>query len=173
MHGAEERGDAVPDLPVHDDLEVVLRASEATAAAPSAAAAAPTLPQLRQPNAHGQHRFALQNSVANLGAAFEELRPRLAMTWPFELDDFQKEGVVLMECGENVFVAAHTSAGATKLQRLPLLVLLCVIGTSATRRLSVGSCQCLRSVLPAHLCSAACGVRLLGAPEPCNYADTV
>lgn len=111
---AEERGDAVPELPVQDDLELVLRASEPPAAAPSAAAAdaAAALPQLRQPPPRGQYQFAMQNSVANLGAAYEALRPRLAMTWPFELDEFQKEGVVLMECGENVFVAAHTSAGA-------------------------------------------------------------
>jgi antiviral helicase SKI2 len=54
----------------------------------------------------------MEHSVQDLQNSFDALRPRLAMTWPFELDTFQKEGVVLMEEGESIFVAAHTSAGA-------------------------------------------------------------
>ena len=103
----------MPDLPVHDDLELVLRASEVTVAAPAsnpAPAAAATAPVLRARRAKDKE-FAMENSVQDLHTSFEALRPRLAMTWPFELDTFQKEGVVLMEQGESVFVAAHTSAG--------------------------------------------------------------
>ncbi|EWM26992.1 dead deah box rna, partial [Nannochloropsis gaditana] len=37
----------------------------------------------------------------------------MAMTYPFPLDDFQKQAVARLERGENVFVAAHTSAGKT------------------------------------------------------------
>ena len=37
----------------------------------------------------------------------------MAMTWPFELDPFQKQAILHLERGENVFVAAHTSAGKT------------------------------------------------------------
>ena len=39
--------------------------------------------------------------------------PAPALRWPFELDVFQKRAVVHLERGENVFVAAHTSAGKT------------------------------------------------------------
>lgn len=44
---------------------------------------------------------------------FEELVPRMAREWPFELDNFQKEAVYHLEQGDSVFVAAHTSAGKT------------------------------------------------------------
>ncbi|XP_073976682.1 superkiller complex helicase subunit twister isoform X1 [Rhodnius prolixus] len=36
-----------------------------------------------------------------------------AMTFPFELDNFQKQAIYALENGFNVFVAAHTSAGKT------------------------------------------------------------
>lgn len=44
---------------------------------------------------------------------FKELVPEMARQWPFELDTFQKEAVYHLECGDSVFVAAHTSAGKT------------------------------------------------------------
>ena len=37
----------------------------------------------------------------------------MARQWPFELDAFQKEAIYHLECGDSVFVAAHTSAGKT------------------------------------------------------------
>lgn len=39
--------------------------------------------------------------------------PDPAKTFPFELDDFQKRAIMRLEEGQNVFVAAHTSAGKT------------------------------------------------------------
>ncbi len=33
--------------------------------------------------------------------------------WPFELDVFQKQAILQLEAHNNVFVAAHTSAGKT------------------------------------------------------------
>lgn len=57
------------------------------------------------------HMVDLSGGSANfgrLGGAAE-----LARTWPFELDAFQKEAIYHLECGESVFVAAHTSAGKT------------------------------------------------------------
>lgn len=36
-----------------------------------------------------------------------------ALQWSFELDIFQKQAVLHLEKGDNVFVAAHTSAGKT------------------------------------------------------------
>jgi len=44
---------------------------------------------------------------------YEDIKPKLAHSWPFELDVFQKQAVYLMENSECVFVAAHTSAGKT------------------------------------------------------------
>ncbi|ORX40739.1 NUC185 domain-domain-containing protein [Kockovaella imperatae] len=44
---------------------------------------------------------------------FDELVPEPARTYPFTLDNFQKEAVYRLEMGDSVFVAAHTSAGKT------------------------------------------------------------
>ncbi len=44
---------------------------------------------------------------------FHERVPRMAHTWPFELDDFQKQAILRLEGNESVFVSAHTSAGKT------------------------------------------------------------
>lgn len=46
-------------------------------------------------------------------SSFDALVPNPAHKFPFELDDFQREAIVHLEKGENVFVAAHTSAGKT------------------------------------------------------------
>ena len=35
------------------------------------------------------------------------------LQWDFELDTFQKQAVLCLENHQNVFVAAHTSAGKT------------------------------------------------------------
>ena len=35
------------------------------------------------------------------------------LQWPFELDVFQKQAILHLESHDNVFVAAHTSAGKT------------------------------------------------------------
>jgi superfamily II RNA helicase len=99
------------DLPVNDELGLVLQASEMTAAAPAVAPEQKVATQLRQPKGDEEFKFAMQNSVLNLEEAYNALRPTMARQFPFELDPFQKEGVLLMEEGENVFVAAHTSAG--------------------------------------------------------------
>jgi superfamily II RNA helicase len=39
--------------------------------------------------------------------------PNLALSFPFELDGFQKQAVARLERNESIFVAAHTSAGKT------------------------------------------------------------
>ena len=44
---------------------------------------------------------------------FHSVVPNPAITYPFELDDFQKQAVARLERGECIFVAAHTSAGKT------------------------------------------------------------
>ncbi|KAL1495601.1 hypothetical protein AB1Y20_016961 [Prymnesium parvum] len=42
---------------------------------------------------------------------FEERLPALQLSYPFELDPFQKRAILHLERNEHVFVAAHTSAG--------------------------------------------------------------
>ncbi|XP_076299496.1 superkiller complex helicase subunit twister isoform X1 [Lasioglossum baleicum] len=44
---------------------------------------------------------------------FEKRIPELAMSFPYELDIFQKQAILKLEESCNVFVAAHTSAGKT------------------------------------------------------------
>eukprot|EP01064_Diplonema_japonicum_P006837 TRINITY_DN14666_c0_g1_i1.p1 TRINITY_DN14666_c0_g1~~TRINITY_DN14666_c0_g1_i1.p1 ORF type:complete len:1221 (+),score=363.97 TRINITY_DN14666_c0_g1_i1:350-3664(+) len=44
---------------------------------------------------------------------FNDLLPNPAVKYPFELDEFQKQAIARIELNENVFVAAHTSAGKT------------------------------------------------------------
>mmetsp|Transcript_6609 Transcript_6609/g.14301 ORF Transcript_6609/g.14301 Transcript_6609/m.14301 type:complete len:1541 (-) Transcript_6609:94-4716(-) len=44
---------------------------------------------------------------------FHTLLPNPALTFPFELDDFQKQAILRLERSECVFLAAHTSAGKT------------------------------------------------------------
>lgn len=44
---------------------------------------------------------------------FQQLVPEMALDFPFELDNFQKEAIYHLEMGDSVFVAAHTSAGKT------------------------------------------------------------
>ncbi|CAN8062450.1 unnamed protein product [Agarophyton chilense] len=44
---------------------------------------------------------------------FEKMVPDMAIEYPFTLDTFQKRAVHRLERDENVFVAAHTSAGKT------------------------------------------------------------
>ena len=51
--------------------------------------------------------------LTDVDDAFRREAPEPAMTFPFELDAFQKEAAYRLERGESVFVAAHTSAGKT------------------------------------------------------------
>jgi len=44
---------------------------------------------------------------------FNERVPVMAYQYPFELDTFQKQAIARLEEHQNVFVAAHTSAGKT------------------------------------------------------------
>ena len=44
-----------------------------------------------------EHQWAVRGGIANVNAAFDQLRPSLAMTHPFELDNFQKEAVIHLE----------------------------------------------------------------------------
>jgi antiviral helicase SKI2 len=57
--------------------------------------------------------WAVLDRMENISLDFRELVPDMAIEYPFELDDFQKEAIYHLEESESVFIAAHTSAGKT------------------------------------------------------------
>ncbi|KAI1305255.1 Helicase SKI2W [Halotydeus destructor] len=59
------------------------------------------------------NEFVEKLDVNEKMASFKELFPEPAFEYPFELDTFQKQALLCLEKHENVFVAAHTSAGKT------------------------------------------------------------
>ncbi|KAK8853069.1 hypothetical protein IAR55_003770 [Kwoniella newhampshirensis] len=70
-------------------------------------------PSRRQFKATSKKEWAHVVDVNQKLVNFSELVPDMARTYPFELDNFQKEAVYRLEMGDSVFVAAHTSAGKT------------------------------------------------------------
>jgi antiviral helicase SKI2 len=60
-----------------------------------------------------QEVWAVMEGVEGIASNFLNLVPDMALTFPFELDTFQKEAIYHLERNESVFVAAHTSAGKT------------------------------------------------------------
>lgn len=56
----------------------------------------------------GNLEFAVRGGIDDLPAAWAELTPRLAVTYPFELDTFQKEAVLHLENGRSVSVIARS-----------------------------------------------------------------
>jgi len=59
------------------------------------------------------YEFAFRVDVNTPVDDFYKRIPDMAYQWPFELDVFQKQAILHLENHENVFVAAHTSAGKT------------------------------------------------------------
>ena len=57
--------------------------------------------------------WAVMERFDDVQEAYRREVPEPAHDFPFELDLFQKEAIVHLEKSENVFVAAHTSAGKT------------------------------------------------------------
>ncbi|VFQ91379.1 unnamed protein product [Cuscuta campestris] len=57
--------------------------------------------------------WAITGGSKEIVERFDELIPDMALTFPFQLDPFQKEAIYYLERGDSVFVAAHTSAGKT------------------------------------------------------------
>ncbi|XP_043272709.1 helicase SKI2W [Venturia canescens] len=62
-------------------------------------------------NMHAEWAEQLDVSVPVVD--FDKKVPKPAMTFEYELDTFQKQAILKLEEGCNVFVAAHTSAGKT------------------------------------------------------------
>lgn len=68
-----------------------------------------TIPDLS--NSRALNSYAIEDDLDV--SAFHELVRSPAILYPFELDTFQKRAVYRLEQRQNVFVAAHTSAGKT------------------------------------------------------------
>ncbi|XP_076659791.1 superkiller complex helicase subunit twister isoform X2 [Halictus rubicundus] len=73
----------------------------------------PVLKISEKPVENLKSEWAEQLDVSNPLTDFEKRIPELAMSFPYELDIFQKQAVLKLEESCNVFVAAHTSAGKT------------------------------------------------------------
>jgi hypothetical protein len=52
--------------------------------------------------AAGDLEFAVRGGIDDLNASWSALLPRLAASYPFELDTFQKEAVIHLEQGHSV-----------------------------------------------------------------------
>ena len=67
-----------------------------------------------QKNAKNRKSWAVTDYIPLTDDAdFHTLLPNPALTFPFELDDFQKQAILRLEKRQCVFLAAHTSAGKT------------------------------------------------------------
>ncbi len=67
-----------------------------------------------QKNAKNRKSWAVTDYIPLTdNADFHTLCPNPALTFPFELDDFQKQAILRLEKRQCVFLAAHTSAGKT------------------------------------------------------------
>ena len=60
-----------------------------------------------------KEEWAIKVDVNSPVQEFHKQIPDMAYEWPFELDVFQKQAILHVENHDNVFVAAHTSAGKT------------------------------------------------------------
>ena len=57
-----------------------------------------------------QIEYAIEDKIPI--SQYEKIQ-NLAIKYPFELDDFQKRGIIRVENHENVLICAHTSSGKT------------------------------------------------------------
>lgn len=76
----------------------------------------PIISTTDDPSKKKQHlhaEWAEQLDVSVPVTDFHKRVPDPALTFPYELDTFQKQAIIKLEEGSNVFVAAHTSAGKT------------------------------------------------------------
>ncbi|XP_074468953.1 superkiller complex protein 2 [Sebastes fasciatus] len=64
-------------------------------------------------NPEENKKWAIPVNITSPCDDFYKRIPNPAIKWPFELDVFQKQGVLRLEAHDSVFVAAHTSAGKT------------------------------------------------------------
>ena len=112
----DRRGD---DADIDDDVDAVLRSVRVLETRGNARSRkARDAPSGRKPErkprpAREEERWAVMERLTDVDDAFRKAAPEPAMTFPFELDAFQKEAACRLERGESVFVAAHTSAGKT------------------------------------------------------------
>jgi hypothetical protein len=70
----------------------------------------------------------VRGGIPNLAAAWSELKPSLALSYPFELDTFQKEAVLHLEAGRSVgaWCALHVDRSLRALRVTQMLAGACV-----------------------------------------------
>ncbi|XP_078446524.1 RNA helicase, ATP-dependent, SK12/DOB1 protein [Wolffia australiana] len=102
----EDHPDVVPPINEPASLDAILSA-EPLVLPPKPAPS--TVDQVEQE----KEAWIVTSDKDGIASRFSELVPDLALDFPFELDNFQKEAIYYLEKGESVFVAAHTSAGKT------------------------------------------------------------
>ncbi|XP_031831546.1 superkiller complex helicase subunit twister [Nomia melanderi] len=100
----EETGKETSNVqgPSFDDIVPLLKESNV-----------PILKISEKPSENRKSEWAEQIDVSVPVIDFEKRIPELAMSFPYELDIFQKQAILKLEENCNVFVAAHTSAGKT------------------------------------------------------------
>lgn len=58
----------------------------------------------------GDLEFAVRGGIDDLTGTYDALKPNMALTFPFELDVFQKEAVCHLEAGHSVSVTTHDTS---------------------------------------------------------------
>eukprot|EP00877_Chromochloris_zofingiensis_P011877 jgi/Chrzof1/6943/Cz02g04140.t1 len=98
-------------LDIPDTVDSLLADNDKAVAAAAAATTHAKIKGIKR--RRGDLEFAVRGGIDDLTGTYDALKPNMALTFPFELDVFQKEAVCHLEAGHSVFVAAHTSAGKT------------------------------------------------------------
>ena len=97
------------------ELDLSLQTTSNTLPAKTGTPIHPSLPTSKDPgNCKSRKSWAVTDYIPLTSTNdFHTMLPNPALTFPFELDDFQKQAVLRLERSECVFLAAHTSAGKT------------------------------------------------------------
>ena len=94
MRPLESAAVLIAEDPAADEL---LRSPVPKPVLPAPATATPPPAAVAKARGPSHAEWAVRGGIPNAQAAFERLRPSLAMTHPFELDAFQKEAVIHLE----------------------------------------------------------------------------
>mmetsp|Transcript_11994 Transcript_11994/g.26099 ORF Transcript_11994/g.26099 Transcript_11994/m.26099 type:complete len:1429 (-) Transcript_11994:47-4333(-) len=96
------------------ELDMSLQTTSKTLPTKTGTPIHPSLPKKDPKNDKSRKSWAVTDYIPLTSTNdFHTMLPNPALTFPFELDDFQKQAVLRLERSECVFLAAHTSAGKT------------------------------------------------------------
>lgn len=95
-------------------MDQAFHAKKATQSSSATTIHPPVNPKTDDNNSKTRKSWAVTDYIPLTNSSdFHTLLPNPALTFPFELDDFQKQAILRLERSECVFLAAHTSAGKT------------------------------------------------------------